>query len=144
MKKLTATVVLIASLAGCTSVPLADPQQDAALKSFTIAPDKAGVFIYRHQSRSGDVKMAIELDGEPLGQTIANTYLYKEVSPGRHQVTSKSENIDSLVFEARAGSLNYVWQDIKMGILAPRAKLHLASDSEGQSGVLASRLVESR
>lgn len=41
-------LVLAAALAGCASVPMGDPAQDAALKTFSAKPETAGVYIYRN------------------------------------------------------------------------------------------------
>lgn len=144
MQKLIAGILLASSLAGCSGVPMGAPEQDAALKKFTIAPGKAGVFVYRNETKGEGRKMAVEIDGRPVGATIAQTYLYQEVTPGRHTVTSKAENTDTLAFEARAGQLHYVWQQMKMGIERDRAKLSLADEPAGQQGVRESRLVESQ
>lgn len=144
MKKLIATVIFATSLVGCASVPMGDPKQDAALKTFTITPDKAGVFIYRNESIGGAVKMDVAIDGNPIGQTAANTYLYKEVSPGKHSITSTSENADSIEIDATPGTLSYVWQEVKMGVLYARTKLHLVNDADGKKGVLETKLAETK
>jgi len=144
VREIIAAIILVASLVGCASVPMGDAKQDAALKTFTIAPDKAGVFIYRNESIGAGVKMDVEIDAKPIGQTAANTYLYKEVSPGKHTVTSKSENTDSLEINVVPGTLSYIWQEVKMGVLYARTKLHLVSDTDGKKGVLETNLAETK
>lgn len=79
--------------------------------------------------------MPVELDGKPLGKTQGKTYLYKEISPGHHTLSSTTENNASLEFDAQAGSNVYVWQEAKMGMWMARSKLHLVSEAEGQKGV---------
>jgi hypothetical protein len=144
MKKLLITAVIVASLAGCASVPMGDAKQDEALKTFSIPADKAGVYIYRNESMGAAVKMDVAIDGKPIGQTVANTYLYKEISPGKHTITSTAENTDSLEIEAKPGTLSYVWQEVKMGILYARTKLRLVGETEGKKGVLETKLAETR
>ena len=144
MRKLLASVFLAASLIGCASVPMGDEKQDAALKAFTIAPNKSGVFIYRNETVGTAIKMDVALDGLPIGQTAAKTYLYKEVTPGKHTVTSKSENTDSIDIDAKPGTLIYVWQEVKLGLMYARTKLHLVGDTEGKKGVLESKLAETK
>lgn len=144
MKKMFIAAVLASSLAGCASVPMGDAKQDAALKTFSVPTDKAGVYIYRNESMGAAVKMDVELDGKPIGQTAANTYLYKEVAPGKHLITSKAENTDTLEIDAKPGSLNYVWQEVKMGIMYARTKLNLMSEVEGKKGVLETKLAETK
>jgi hypothetical protein len=84
--------------------------------------------------------MDVEVDGKPVGQTAAKTYFYKEVAPGKHMVTSKSENTDSIEVDTVAGKLYYIWQEVKMGLLYARTKLTLVSEEEGRKGVLECQL----
>lgn len=144
MKGMFVTAVLAATLAGCASVPMGDAKQDAALKTFTVPADKAGLYIYRNESMGAAIKMDVEVDGKAIGQTAANTYLYKEVAPGKHLVTSKAENTDSIEIEAKPGTLNYVWQEVKMGLMYARTKLNLVDEAEGKKGVLETKLAETK
>ncbi len=144
MKKILFSAVIASSLVGCASVPMGDAKQDAALKTFSVPADKAGVYIYRNESMGGAVKMDVELDGKAIGQTAANTYLYKEVAPGKHTISSKAENTDSIEIDAKPGMLSYVWQEVKMGVLYARTKLHLVGEGKGKKGVLETKLAETK
>ncbi|MDR1350352.1 MAG: DUF2846 domain-containing protein [Zoogloeaceae bacterium] len=130
----------MATLSACASVPMGDVAQDAALKNFTANPDTAGVYIYRNESIGAGVRMDVEVDGKPIGQTAAKTYLYQDLTPGRHTLASKSENTDTLNIDVVAGKLYYVWQEVKMGILYARTKLHLVDEVTGQAGVKETQL----
>lgn len=143
-RRFTCIAILAATLVGCASVPMGDPKRDAELKSFSAKPEVAGVYIYRNESIGAAVRMDLDVDGKSLGQTAAKTYVYTEVSPGKHTITSKSENDDSLVIDAAAGKLYYVWQEVKMGILYARTKLHLVGEDEGKKGVLETQLTASK
>ncbi len=144
MKKILLAVAIASSLVGCASVPMGDAKQDAALKTFSVPADKVGVYIYRNESMGGAVKMDVELDGQPIGQTAANTYLYKEVAPGKHTISSKAENTDSVEIDAKPGTLSYIWQEVKMGVLYARTKLHLVDETQGKKGVLETKLAETK
>jgi hypothetical protein len=144
MKKILFAAVIVSSLAGCASVPLGDSKQDAALKSFSAPAGKAGIYIYRNESMGGAVKMDVDLDGKTIGQTAAYTYLYKEVAPGKHTISSKAENTDSVEIDAKAGTLIYLWQEVKMGVLFAGTKLHLVDEAEGKKGVLETKLAETK
>ena len=135
MKKLISIAVIALAISGCASVPMGDPKENAALKTFQVAPDKAGIYIYRNESMGGAVKMDVAVDGQPVGQTAANTYLFKEVTPGKHAVSSSAENTDTIDVDVKQGSLAYIWQEVKMGVLYARTKLHLVSEEEGKKGV---------
>ena len=84
MRKLFSAILVTLAVSGCASVPMGDPKQDAALKTFKIAPNKAGIYIYRNESFGAAVKMDVAIDGRPLGQTAAKTYLFKEVAPVKY------------------------------------------------------------
>lgn len=142
MKQLIALTLAAAALllGGCASVPMGDPQRDAALKNFKIAPDKAGIYVYRNESMGAAIKMDVAIDGQPIGQTAAKTFLYKEVTPGKHTVTSKAETTDSLEVDVKPGTLTYIWQEVKMGFMMARSKLNLMPEAEGRKGVLETNL----
>jgi len=144
MKKLAVAALALAVLSGCASVPKGDPAQDAALKTFQVAPDQAGIYIYRNESMGAAVTMDVAIDGQPVGQTGANTYLYKQVTPGKHTVTSSAENTDTLDVDVQPGSLVYIWQEVKMGMISARTKLHEVSETQGKSGVGETSLAASR
>lgn len=144
MRSLIALIALSLSLGGCASVNMGDAKQDAALKTFAIPKDKAGVYIYRNESMGAAVKMNVELNGQSIGQTAANTYLYKEVTPGKHTFTSKTENDSSVEVDAKPGTLLYIWQEVKMGLLSARSKLQLVDQAQGQKGVRKTKLAETK
>lgn len=123
---------------------MGDAKQDAALKTFAVPKDKAGVYIYRNESMGAAIKMGVELDGKAIGQTAANTYLYKEVTPGKHTFTSKTENDSSIEVDAQPGTLLYIWQEVKMGVLSARSKLQLVDQAKGQKGVQETKLAETK
>jgi hypothetical protein len=144
MKKFLAIAAIAINLVGCASVNMATPQQDAAAKTFTAPANNAGIYIYRNETIGAAVKMDVDVDSQPIGQTVANSFLYKEVAPGKHTNTSKSENTDSVEIDAKPGNLYYVWQEVKMGIMYARTKLHLVGDGEGKKGVTETKMVETK
>lgn len=144
MKKLAVAALAMAVLAGCASVPKGDPAQDAALKAFQVAPDQSGIYIYRNESFGAAVTMDVAIDGQAVGQTGANTYLYKQVAPGKHTVTSSAENTSTLEVDAQPGRLVYIWQEVKMGMISARTQLHEVSETQGKSGVGETSLAASR
>ncbi|MGA0611256.1 DUF2846 domain-containing protein [Caldimonas sp. KR1-144] len=143
MIRFVAAAAVALALTGCASVPMGDAKQDAALKTFSVPADKAGIYIYRNETMGAAVKMDVAIDGAPIGQTAANTFLYKEVAPGKHVVTSKAENTDQLEVDAKPGTLTYIWQEVKMGVLYARTKLHLVSEADGKKGVTETKLAVS-
>ena len=146
--------VLLAAVAiclyGCASVPMGDTNKDAALKTFAVKPDVASVYIYRNGLLDGpNLRMNVQVDGKPLGQTVPKVYLYTEISPEKHVITSTTVNLwtgnpvddsDNLELEAVAGKRYYIWQEWKSGFLVAHVKLHLVDESEGQKVVLENKL----
>ncbi|MBP8772578.1 MAG: DUF2846 domain-containing protein [Aeromonadaceae bacterium] len=109
-----------------------------------MAQDKAALYIFRNEGMGAGVKMDVLIDGAPVGQTAAHTFIYKEVAPGKHSITSKSENTDTIEIDAKPGTLTYVWQEVKMGVLYARTKLSVVSDFQGKKGVQESKLIVSQ
>lgn len=144
MQRLMWALAMSATLAGCASVPMGDPAQDTAAKTFRVPADKAGIYVYRNESMGAGVKMDVAIDGQPIGQTAAKTYLYKEVAPGRRVITSKAENTETLEVDARPGKLYFIWQEVKMGLLYARNKLQLVDENTGRQGVSETTLAVTR
>lgn len=144
MKKIALAAAIAVAVSGCASVPMGDPTQDAALKTFQPAPGQAGIYVYRNEMIGGAVKMDVLVDGGHIGETAPKTYIYKEVAPGRHSVASKAENTDTLELDLQPGALAYIWQEVKMGVLFARTKLHLMDEQEGKKGVLETKLAAGR
>ncbi|WP_159462798.1 DUF2846 domain-containing protein [Caballeronia catudaia] len=53
------------------------------------------MYVYRNESIGAGVKMPVTLDGKAMGSTAAKTYLYAEVEPGQHKITSEAENTEA-------------------------------------------------
>lgn len=144
MKKLVVAAAVAVNLVGCASVNMGTPQQDAAVKAFKAPADKAAIYVYRNESMGAAVKMDVAIDSQPVGQTAAKTFLYKEVAPGKHVVESKAENTDKVEVDAKPGMLYFIWQEVKMGALYARTKLHLVGEDEGKKGVNETKLAETK
>jgi Protein of unknown function (DUF2846) len=140
MKKFLAIAAVAINLVGCASVNMGDAQQDAAAKKFVAPKDNAGVYVYRNETFGAANKMDVAIDGKPIGKTAAKTFLYKEVTPGKHSIVSNTENSDALEIDAKPGMLYYVWQEVKMGFMSARSKLHLVSEAQGKAGVMETKL----
>jgi hypothetical protein len=136
------TILTLALLTGCASVPLADAQRDAAAKTWAVAPGKANIYVYRNERMGRAVKMAVTLDGRAVGDTAAWTYLALEVSPGKHRLVSQAENDSALELDTQAGHNYYVWQEVKMGLLSARSALQVVDEETGRAGIEECELIE--
>lgn len=90
------------------------------------------------------MKLHVLMDGNYLGETAAKTYFYTEVAPGKHTVTGKGENESSVSFDALAGRLYYIWQEIKIGGFSARNELKLVDETTGRAGVMESRRIATK
>ena len=129
------------ALVGCASVPMGDATQDVAFKTFTAKPGVAGIYVYRNENFGAALRMDVEIDGREIGKSAAKTYFYKEVAPGKHTITSRSENADTIEINAVAGKLYYIWQEVKMGMWTGRSQLHQTDERNGRAGVMESKLI---
>lgn len=144
MKKtvMCAAVLAIALLQGCASVPMESPEKDRELKAFPNPPQgQAGLYIFRDSSLGTALKKTVSIDGKPVGETAINTYLYRVITPGEHQLSTESEFSDNLlVLKAEPDQNYYVRQYIKMGLFVGGANLEQVSTAEGQKGVAETEL----
>lgn len=125
---------------GCASVPMASPAADSAAKVYATNSTKANVYIYRNETFGAALKMPVTLDGAPVGETASKTYLYRQVDPGTHAITSQGK--DTLSLEATAGNNYFVWQEVKMGLVSGGSKLNLVDEAQGKAGVAECKLIK--
>ena len=89
----------------------------------------------------GALKKTVKIDDEIIGETAANTYFYRLITPGKHTLATESEFSDNLIeLDAIAGKNHYVRQSIKIGVFVGGAKLTEVSESEGQQAVAKTEL----
>ena len=137
MKKnlLLAFTCSIALLSGCASVPMASMDADKEAKKFETASNKSNIYLYRNESMGGAIAMTVSLDGRMAGKTGSKTYFLWQVDPGTHEIASHTENTAKITLNTKAGENYYVWQEVKMGMWAPRSQLHEVDSEEGQEAV---------
>ena len=135
-------VIAALTLGACASVPMATPEQDAQAKKMTPPAGKALIYVYRNETMGAAIKMPVSLDGKTAGQTGPKTYFMWAVAPGKHEITSLTENTSKLTVDSQAGKTYFVWQEVKMGAWAARSQLQLVDDAKGRAGVDACKLVQ--
>lgn len=77
----TAALLSAGLLSGCASVPMADTSADAQAKQFVAPANAANLYIYRNETFGAAVKMPVLVDGMAVGDTVAHTYILKQVTP---------------------------------------------------------------
>jgi hypothetical protein len=133
----------LAVATGCASVPMASPELDLAAKRFDKpSADRAHLYLYRNETFGAAIKMPVMLNGQWIGDTASKTFLLLPVAAGSHTLVSKTENDSTLSVKAEAGKSYFVWQEVKMGLLAARSELHLMDEAQGRAGVLECSLAQ--
>jgi sensor c-di-GMP phosphodiesterase-like protein len=141
LKAVLATLAL-STLAGCASVPMADTSLDAAAKTFATTPDKANIYVYRHESLGAAIKMKVQLDGQYVGSTAAKTYMLLTVQPGHHTIASSAENSSAVELQTQAGQNYFVWQEVKMGAFSAGSKLQSVDEARAKTDMKSCKLIK--
>jgi hypothetical protein len=136
-----ALLIAVALLGGCASVPQSSPAEDAAAKQFRAPADKARVYVYRTAFIGHLYAISILIDDKEFGRTRGKSFLMADLAPGEHTFVSKAENDSTARLDVQAGRTYFVWQEIVMGALSPRAHLHIVDDARGRAGVMEGTLV---
>jgi hypothetical protein len=137
-----ASLILIAFLNGCASVPMSSIENDTARKNFpSPSPGTAGLYIYRNTSLGGGLKKDIFIDDERVAETAPMTYFYFEVQEGIRKLSTESEfSPNDLIVDVEKGNNYFVRQSIRLGLFVGGADLELVSEEEGRKGVLECKL----
>ncbi|MFT4195432.1 hypothetical protein [Ottowia sp.] len=59
-------------------------------------------------------------------------------------MTSKAENTEALALDTKPGGAYFIWQEVKMGFMQARNKLHLVDEETGRKGVAETSLAATR
>ena len=136
------SLILIAFLNGCASVPMATVENDTARKTFpSPSPDTAGLYIYRNTTLGGSLKKDLFIDGVRVAESAPMTYFYFEVEDGMRKLSTESEfSPNDLIVDVEEGNNYFVRQSIRLGLFVGGADLELVSEEEGKKGVLECKL----
>lgn len=140
--RIALAALVTAAVTGCASVPLTPLDADNAAKTYAVQPDKANIYLYRNENFAGAVTMPVMLNGKLMGRTAPKTYFLWEVPPGAHEIASIGESTATLKLNTLPGRNYFVWQEMKMGMWAPRSILQEVDESTGKAGVAESRRID--
>lgn len=132
------SLLFIAFLSGCASVPMESQERSAAVKKFAPpAAGNAGVYIYRATKFGNSVKKNLWIDGQCVGESAPKVFFYDEVKGNtEHTVSTESEfSPNDLTIKTNAGALYFIRQYIKMGVFIAGANLELVSENEGKKDI---------
>lgn len=142
--RMLALIVATAALAGCAAVPPHDTRATTPPGVAEVSPGKAGVYVFRTGYSGPALPIDVLLDGEPIGSTVSQTHLFREIEPGRHTLGSQLQFTSKLEFDAKPGQIVYVRQDLWLGYLQVHTRLRKVHPDDGARAVRATRLAVSR
>lgn len=130
---------------GCApKMAKASLELDALAKEFKTNPEKSNIYICRNESFGAAVSMPITLDGKFIGKTDGSSFFYLTVKPGKHNIQSLTENVQTLLLDTEKNKNYFVWQEVKMGMWAADSKLHKVNESHeyGRKCVLDTKMLK--
>lgn len=136
--KIVAILLLPLLLTGCyTQTAVKDMIKDTEnyQTPYLATTEKGLVYIVRPSTLYGIFKYHLFLDGQSdgnkIGYTRGNQYIYIYVDPGQHSITSTAENTSTVTFSIKAGEVLYLSQDATFGFLFGRNNLNKINPVEG-------------
>lgn len=113
MRKLFLMFLLL--VGACGSVPLAQPSDDAAGKTFAAPPTGMGaVYIYRDDTIGGLRVVEITSGQRMLGDLAWHTWMRVDLTPGTHTIRCKFESPAILPITLSEGEIRYI--EVSFGI----------------------------
>lgn len=138
LTKTTLLLVATVLMTGCASVSMEPKEKSDAAKAFAPpSPGSAGVYIFRSGPLGAALKKNLWIDGECVGESASNVFFYREVKGGaEHKISTESEfSPNDLILKAVGGTLHFVRQYIKLGLLIGGAGLEEVSEEDGKREV---------
>lgn len=132
---LLSAATILSGLTGCAASGTADASL-AAPKIFHVPAEEAGIYIIRSERVGGAIALEVLIDGKSIGATVARSYLYAAVAPGRHLVESRGDIRHTLEVELQAGKITYLSQVVELEYLtSPRSRLRPVTEAQGRAWV---------
>ncbi len=135
---LVPTILAIAFLSGCASVPMESPEKSKLTKQFNAPPEgKAGLYIYRSSGVGTALKKDIWVNGKCIGETAPNMFFYEAVNGNEeHKISTESEfSPNDLSVTTKTGQNYFINQYIKIGLFVGGAGIELVDENKGKKDV---------
>lgn len=134
-QKIAFSIIALAMLSGCATVPMSSTENDYQAKKFITIPDKSSIYIYRDESFGGAIKVKIAIDDKIIGKTAPHTFFRIDTAPGNHNISCSAEVTKNLQLQTKSGQLYFVRQEMKLGLIYARCKLYEVPPSVGKQAV---------
>ncbi|MDF2155028.1 DUF2846 domain-containing protein [Vibrio sp. CAU 1672] len=144
MKRILTVGLLLMTLGGCATVPMASNEQDAEAKEFQLPPEgKSGLYVFRDSFVGKALKKTIRVDGEVIGESAPDVFFYKVIDSGEHVLSTESEfSPNDLIINTEPKKNYFVENYIKMGVFVGGAGLKEVSEQEGMERVKKLKLAQ--
>lgn len=134
-------ILSVIFLTACNTVPIASEEADNQAKNFKPTATQSKIYVYQTEPFSSVAGIPIALDKKTAGTVTANTYYVWTVEPGRHVISSLTENKNNMWIDTEAGQNYYIKQIINISIWKPTSRLERVSEAEAIKAIHQSRLI---
>ena len=136
-------MVSLVFLTACNTVPIASNDKDMQAKNFQPIPNKSKIYIYQTSPFSSVTGVPVALDKKVAGSVTSGTYHVWTVEPGRHVISSLTENKNNMWIDSEAGQNYYIKQRISASVWNPTSLLEQVSEKEAKKAINGSKLIAS-
>lgn len=145
MRSLLALTVAAVVASGCgvsRAIEYSDPGMDAAGKTFTVAPGKANIYVYRNQAYMGETPLEVVFDETWSAKTFGQTYVMVQVDSGKHLIRSRGDTQSTLDVFVAPGENVFIRLQVSPSVISVRGTMQVKDEAEGKAGVLECRRVD--
>ncbi len=142
--QLLSLLCAILLMPGCLAVPvtLAPQHEDLEAKQFKCPEGLGRVYAFRDEQFGWIQPLPLSIEERKIGDFAAMTYSVFDLQPGSYEFSSTTpENTSQVIVDAEAGSIYYVWLEMKMGWMHPRVLLHNVDEQRGRKSVTSCKMI---
>ena len=131
--RLIVAAITVSIMTGCASTRqfVRLPDQSKTVEDTS----KARIYVVRPSVLGAAISMKVTDGEQEIGKTGGKGYLCWERMPGETTLKSKAENTATLPLKTEAGTVYYVQQQIRMGVLKARNKLSILEEQDGKEAL---------
>ena len=116
-----------------------------ASPSFTpVGGDAGRIFFYRPSSMGAAITPDVHLNGEVVGQAVADGYFFVNRPPGEYKVMTSTEVERSLSFVLDRGQTRYVKLAVSMGFFAGHITPELVDQDAAMKEIQDTKAIEKK
>jgi hypothetical protein len=139
--KLIALAVFSIGLSACNQTFYASEQADSNAKQFATSSSEATIYIVRDEPSFSHAYTSVEINGNYLAHTRAQSYIATSVAPGVYTIAAGTDNSPEITINARPNENYFVIQEVNKGPQFVESDLNIVDADEGKRKVLMSKLL---